>query len=107
MKLWSVNAKLGTMRKVVDWSVYPKPTNVGDDYHYVLIQSDNRICRIDLNTKKGILSAHCPNGAYHYHLLQNTTEVDIPQDLMDQILQVRPKSGDSMVVNGTTVMRIG
>lgn len=99
--LKSVTLKLGNMRKAVNWTVYPRPTNVGPEYTEVTIQSDSRICKFDTVTRKGLLSKHCPNGAYFIHLARHlgATEVEIPQEVVDQIVGCIPQPGTHIGAN--------
>ena len=87
-----ITAKLGSMRKSVDWTVYP-PQKDGR----IVIQSDKRIALFHNDgTNKGLLSKSCPSGAYFVHLSPacGATVVDIPQDVIDAALAAQPQSGD-------------
>jgi hypothetical protein len=99
--LKSVTCKLGNMRKAVEWTVYPRPTNVGPEYSTVTIQSDSRICQFDTKTRKGMLSKHRSSGAYFMHLSSflGATEVEIPQELVDQLVEEIPQPGTKIGSN--------
>lgn len=95
MSRFSVTAKLGNMRKAVDWTVYPASRGGADGK--ILIQSDSRIALIDIASKKAVLSAHASSGAYFVHLqMPGRTVVDVPQELIDAALAAQPQSGDSI-----------
>jgi hypothetical protein len=89
-----INAKLGTMRKSVQWSVYPQKKD-----GRIVIQSNKRIAVFhDDGSNKGLLSKSCPSGAYFLHLSKacGATDVDIPQDVIDAALEAQPVSGDKI-----------
>lgn len=88
--MYHINAKLGTMRKDVGWTVYPHQSD-----GHIIIQSQYRICRINPSTRKGMLSRHCSSGAYFVHLsrMLGATEVDIPQDVLDACYPVQAELG--------------
>lgn len=54
-----INGKLGNMRKSVEWLIYPRQEN--GNLNDIFIQSNKRIARINLETKKAVLS----NGKGH------------------------------------------
>jgi hypothetical protein len=62
----SFNLKIEGMRKPQDFIVYPIGAN--DDCTNILIQSDKRIARLNLNTGIGRMSQNHSNGAYGVHL---------------------------------------
>jgi hypothetical protein len=87
-----INAKLGKMRKAVDWIVYPAKKD-----GRIVIQADHRIAVFHNDgSNKGLLSKYCPTGAYFVHLSPacGATVVDIPQDVVDAALAAQPQSGD-------------
>lgn len=97
-----VNFKIGGMRKVVDWVVYPQSYNksksetAGDPTLFV--QSDKRALSINLRTKKGMLS----NGKGHpgFHTTAKffgATEVDVPDEIIEMCQENEYKSGDTVV----------
>lgn len=90
-----VTAKLGNMRKAVEWIVYPATDG---DEGLLKIQSDSRICRFDPKTGKGLLSRHCASGAYGVHLSPKlgATFIDVPADVIAATLEARPKVGDKI-----------
>ena len=92
-----VTAKLGNMRKAVDWIVYPG--NHGGD-GLIFVQSDKRACSINLATKKGMLS----NGKGHPGFISTSRmmgaiEIDVPQKFIDDCLAAQPKKGDTVGKN--------
>jgi hypothetical protein len=92
-----ITAKFGNMRKAQQFTVYPRPTNVGDDYNLLMIQSDTRICRFDKTTGDGVLSAHKSNGAYGAHLaLPDAMRVKVPQDVIAACIAAQPQKGDRL-----------
>lgn len=98
MRAKHVTCKLGNMRKAVEWIIYPARENNPN----ILIQSDCRICSIDPATGKGMLSVHKSGGAYGPHLspLMGATQVDIPQDLITQLIAEQPHKGDVLMSAG-------
>jgi hypothetical protein len=96
MKNIRIDAKLGKMRKVVDWVVYPQKKD-----GRIVIQSDTYIaCFHNDGSNKGLLSKRQSGGAYFMHLspMCGASVVDIPQDVIDAALAAQPKSGD--VIHG-------
>lgn len=94
MKKNTIKARLGDMRKWVEFFVYPPSTNNDT----ILIQSDHRICKITIATRKGMLSIHRVNGAYFQDLqpFLGAKEVDVSQEIIDAALATQPKSGDKI-----------
>ena len=91
-----ITAKLGNMRKAVEWTVYP-PQRDGR----IVIQSDSRIAMFHNDgSGKCLLSKHRSGGAYFLHLSPacGATVVPVPQDVIDAALAAQPKSGD--VIHG-------
>ncbi len=100
----SINAKLGNMRKSVDWTVYPAQKD-----GRIVIQSSKRIAQFQNDgTNKGLLSKHCRSGAYFVHLspMCGATEVHVPQDIIDAAVAAQPKSGDVLGAGGGVVVFI-
>lgn len=89
----TVTAKLGNMRKAVDWTVYP-PSASGT----VVIQSDHRIAQFDPVSGKGWLSAHKGSGAYFPHLFAalGATVITVPADVIAAAVAAQPQSGDEV-----------
>jgi len=87
-----ITAKLGNMRKLVGWTVYPAKKD-----GQIVIQSDKRIAlfRND-GSNKGLLSKHQSSGAYFVHLspLCGATVVTIPQEVIDDAIAAQPQPGD-------------
>lgn len=90
----SVTAKLGTMRKAVEWTVYPRNSATSS----VIIQSDHRIAEFDPATGAGWLSVHKPNGAYFMHLNKflGATVVAVPREVIDAALAAVPLPGEEI-----------
>lgn len=93
-----VTAKLGNMRKAKDWVVYPAPKDVNANGWPVtlLIQCDTRICRFDVESGVGTLSANKSRGAYGTDLMgfRGATQVIVPPSVIADALGAQPKSGD-------------
>lgn len=96
-----ITAKFGNMRKAVDFTVFPRPTNVGPDYSLVTMKSDHRHIVIDTKTGKGLLSAHAAN--FPDVRKGNNTRVNVDQDMIDRIMKEQPKKGDS-IGNGVFII---
>ena len=101
----NITAKLGNMRKAKDWVVYPAPKSVVASINdpdapsgSLLIQCDTRICRFDIGTGVGTLSAHKSNGAYGTDLMgfRGATQVVVPPEVIADALGAQPKSGDAI-----------
>jgi len=89
-----INTKLGNMRKVVDWVVYPAKKD-----GRIVIQSDTRIAMFSNDgSNKGVLSKQVQSGAYFLHLspMCGAKVVDIPQDVIDSALAAQPQKGDKI-----------
>lgn len=97
----TITAKFGNMRKAVDFTVFPRPTNVGPNYALVTMKSDHRHIVIDTKTGKGLLSAHAAN--YPDVRKGNNTSVKVDQDMIDLIMKEQPKKGDT-IGNGAVVI---
>lgn len=89
-----ITAKLGTMRKPVDWVVYPKKP---DDKN-IIIQSDKRIAAIDSETGAGLLSASRSSGAYFIHLTPSlgAKPITVSPEILAEIKGAMPQSGDKI-----------
>lgn len=85
-----VTAKLGKMRKAVEWTIYP---GEGDE---ITIQSDHYIAAFSKTTRKGVMSKYCGSGAYFVHLMSiaGAVPIEVPQELVDECLKSQPKKGD-------------
>ena len=90
-----ITAKIGDMRKAVEWVVYPAQA---DDKGFITIQSEKRIARFDRADGKGLLSKSCPNGAYFLHLnpIMGATAVLVPSAVVAAAVNAQPKSGDKI-----------
>ena len=92
-----VEFKIGNMRKVVDWVVYPKSRTKNQDDPTLFVQSDKRALSINLKTKKGMLS----NGKGHPGFHSTTAfcgakEVDVPDEIIKLCTEAQPQSGDTI-----------
>jgi hypothetical protein len=79
----NVTGKMGNMKKAVDWVLYPQQP---DSLDTVIIQSDKRIAKVDLNTGKAVVS----NGKGHPGFIclspaLGATTVDVPPDMLQTI----------------------
>lgn len=70
----SFDAKFPGMRKAQDFIVYP--IKADDSAHEIVVQSDTRIGRIDLQTGTVRMSKPHPNGANFIHLSLESAIVD-------------------------------
>jgi len=87
-------AKLGNMRKAVEWITYP-----ARDDGLILIQSDHRMCRFDPKTGKGTLGRNATNSCCIDLVLPGATEIVVPKNIIDMAVDAQPNHGDS-VCNG-------
>ena len=85
-----ITAKLGNMRKAVEWVVCPV-SNAGG---MVYIQSDKRICKFDPATGNGVLSASHNYPVFITLSLPSATPVVVPPDVVAACVEATPKSGD-------------
>ena len=79
----SIECKLGNMRKVVRWVICPVSTASDNE---VYIQSERRIAKIDLNTKKAILSKSTEQN--YFHALSpclGASVVDVPDSIINEL----------------------
>lgn len=92
MKVKTITAKLGTMRKPVEWIVYPRAVTSTK----VTIQSDTRIASFDPVTGLGMLSR--AGRSYFIDLLpmRGATEIAVPAGIIEMILDAQPKPGDAI-----------
>ena len=97
-----VKAKLGSMRKEVEWVVYPNH-NKGEKPTNIFIQADRRCCVIDTQTKVGLLSKpmNYPRRDFcHPHF--GGEVIQVSQEFIDECLRKQPQSGD--VIHGVCVI---
>ena len=82
-----VTAKLGNMRKAVEWVIYP--FNAED--RLLMIQCDKRIAQINLETGKGMLSdgkgGH--QGFFKLNRMAGAKEIDCPSELLEQLREIK------------------
>lgn len=91
-----ITAKLGNMRKAVEWTVYPAQKD-----GRVVLQSSTRIAAFggpdgSIPPGKALLSKRHPGGAYFVHLspMCGATLVDIHSTVIEEALEAMPQSGD-------------
>ena len=84
MSIKKVQAKLGNMRKAVEWVLYPQKLEA---LHLVVIQSDKRIAEVNLTTGKAKLSTgkggH--NGFAHLSREMGAIEVVVPPEILNEL----------------------
>lgn len=102
----SISFKIGNMRKVVDWTVYPASRTESQDDPTLFVQSDKRALSINLKTKKGMLS----NGKGHpgfmsTQKLLGATEVDVPDEIIELCTDAQPQKGDD--IGGAGIAFVG
>ena len=94
-----VDAKLGGMRKAQNFIVCPVSNQ---DEHLIIIQSDKRIARINMDTKKAMLSdgkgGH--QGFAKLNPFCGAKEVDAPQELIDELNKVRGNTNKPVTLVG-------
>lgn len=102
-----VDFKIGNMRKVVDWLVYPPSKNPETAEKTLFVQSDKRALSINLETKKGMLSNGKGHPGFHSTMaFCGAKEVDVPQEIIDACLEAQYHSGDVVGHAGASVVRI-
>jgi hypothetical protein len=96
MSFLNVTAKLGNMRKEVEWTVYP--FKQGEESW--VIQSDTRIARVYRNGKV-ILSKAKSSGAYFVHLnpMLGATKETAPAELLTALEALMP-TGSTIKIGG-------
>ena len=85
----TITAKLGKMRKAVEWVVYP-----GTRENRVLIQCNKRICCFDPQTGEGTLSASHNYPGFHTLMMPGCEKITVPEDVRKAAVEATPKSGD-------------
>lgn len=80
----SITCKLGNMRKATRFTLCPQSETALNE---VIIQSDRRIARIDLNTGKAILSSGKASHPGFIELLaiRGAVTVDVPADVLAEL----------------------
>ena len=88
----SIIAKLGTMRKEVEWTIYP-PHKDGR----IILQSEHYIAVFD-TSGRGLLSKRQGGGAYFLHLSPacGAGPVMVPQDVILAALAAQPQPGQEI-----------
>ena len=74
-----INLKLANMRKIDNFTICPY-----DGSNELIIQSGKRIAKLDLKTGFGIINRkNEQNGAYNHHLLFDTINFKIDDDIIN------------------------
>lgn len=87
-------AKMGNMKKAVEWIVCPqaKPG-------FFLIQSEKRIAEVNMETGKAILSAGKGHPGFQaLSKIMGAVEVDCPKEILDTLKEIKPETGPIRVV---------
>jgi hypothetical protein len=88
--MFEITAKLGNMRKAVEWTVYPG----GDNAERIIIQSDHRIAAFDKTTGEGVLSRSTTNpGFAHLNPFLRPEKVTVPKEVIDACIAAQPHKG--------------
>src|SRR5574343_396279 len=92
----TVTAKLSGMRKAQEFTVYPRPSNVGEAYNLITVQSDRAIGQFDATTGVGRLNWKGSNSKYMVHLsaTMGAEEYTFPADFVEACKAAQPKPGD-------------
>lgn len=79
--------KVGNMKKEQDFSCY----GFNDESSEVIFQSDSRIFKVDLKSKKLILSKRFSSGAYFHHLnkILGAKDFELTNEQLEKILEYR------------------
>ena len=98
----SITAKLANMRREVEWTIYPPKDNT------VIIQSNCRIAKFDLDTGEGVISAHRATGAYFAHLstFLGAKPLTVPDEVLEDVKESLPQSGDVIGKVGDAVVLV-
>lgn len=99
----NITGKLGNMRKAVEWTVY-SADNAEDIFR--TIQCDKRIAKVNLETKKVVLSdgkgGH--QGFFKLNKIMGAIEYDCPQEIIDQLKNLDDDHGKQV---GAVVLHVG
>lgn len=90
----TVELKLGNMRKSAEFVVYPTRSDGGVQSNFI-VQSDKRIARINKTTGAGVLSNGKGHPGFHA-LLFNTIPITVSAEILKQLSENQPKSGDEV-----------
>jgi len=99
MKNCRIDAKLGKMRKEVDWVVYPYAMGATEEEKNIIsIQADHYFCIFDARDGLGMLSKRIANypGAIHCDPRAGGTSITVPEETVQAALDALPKSGDEV-----------
>lgn len=100
-----ISFKIGSMRKAVDWIVYPPSRTASQNDPTLFVQSDKRALSINLTTKKGMLSKAQTYPGFHSTMkICGATEVDVPDEIIKLCTDAQPQSGDTMGNGAVTVI---
>ena len=100
----NVEGKIGTMRKSVEWTVYPATSpNIRQ------IQCDKRIAHVNLSTGKVVVSDGKGGhpGAWKLQPEQGGKEYDCPQTILDQLKNLEEDHGvqsGPVLITGQSVL---
>jgi hypothetical protein len=90
--------KLGNMRKAQDWVIYPKDVNKPDE---LIIQSDNRIAKVNLTTKKALLSDS--KGGHQGFIKLNEGLGAKEVDVSEEIIALLTEQGKKITTGSVTL----
>ena len=84
-----ITAKFGSMRKAVDWVVYPAAADAKE----LTIQCDRRIARFDTETGKGIMSKSMNYAGFAALSMPGAEAIQLTQDQINTCKGIIPQSG--------------
>lgn len=100
LKTIDFDMKTPDMRKFQNFSVNPNP-QASD---YIIVQSDKRIAKINLKTKKMVITKSYPSGAYFHHLVMGQTKLfELTKHQVDELIK---QIGKTSGIVGTTVLKV-
>ena len=90
-----VECKLGNMRKVQSWTVYPANADTTD----VTIQCENRIAKVNLATGATVLSSgkHGHQGHVMLSKAMGSIETTCPADVLTSLREIVEKMTGTMI----------
>jgi hypothetical protein len=91
------NLKLGNMRKAQEWVIYPMKS----EDTTAIIQCDNRIAKIDLETQQALLSSG--KGGHQGFIMLNESlgakVVPCPPEVVQQLKEFRAKKAEPITLS--------
>ena len=88
-----IKAKLGNMKKVKEWCVYPRQTGETQ----LIIQTSDRIALFNPENGKGILSKAVGHPGFVFlNPALGATYIQVPQDVIDAAVKAQPRGGDQI-----------